>query len=195
MTFKLYRTLLFTFISVAAITSNVVFSDTTVKSVSKQNCATALNFTVKSLNKNTTVNLCNKYQGKVILIVNTASKCAYTPQYKGLESLYDKYKTQGLVVLGFPSNDFGKQEPGTEAQIKDFCELTYSVKFPMFAKTKVTSKNADPLYRELGKLAGEYPRWNFHKYLLDRKGNLIGSYKSQVRPFDAVLLDSIKSNL
>ncbi|MFV1985014.1 MAG: glutathione peroxidase [Thiohalomonadales bacterium] len=169
--------------------SNIVVSETNKK------CSPLLNFTVKTLSKNKPVNLCSEYQGKVLLIVNTASKCAYTPQYKGLEALYEKYKANGLVVLGFPSNDFGKQEPGTEAQIKDFCELTYNVKFPMYSKTKVTSKNADPLYKKLGETAGEYPRWNFHKYLIDRKGNLVGSFKSQVTPDDEVLLKKIKSAL
>jgi glutathione peroxidase len=160
-----------------------------------QICSDILNFTVNTLSKNKPVNLCTEYKGKVLLIVNTASKCAYTPQYKGLEALYEQYKSKGFVVLGFPSNDFGKQEPGTEAQIKDFCELTYSVKFPMYSKTKVTAKNADPLYKKLGEIAGEFPRWNFHKYLIDRNGKLVGSFKSQVKPSDAVLLNKIKSNL
>ncbi len=158
-------------------------------------CTDLLNVNVKTLNKNGQVNLCDKYQGKVLLVVNTASKCAYTAQYQGLELLYEKYKQQGFVVLGFPSNDFGQQEPGTEAQIKDFCESTYGVKFPMYAKTKVKKSNADPFYKKLGELAGEYPRWNFHKYLIDRNGKIIGSYKSQVKPFDTNLINKIKSVL
>jgi len=181
-----YRALL---ILVLSVNTNIVFSDTA------QSCSTLLNFTVKTLNNNKQVNLCDEYKGKVLLIVNTASKCAYTPQYKGLESLYEKYKDNGFVVLGFSSNDFGKQEPGTEAQIKDFCELTYNVKFPMFSKTKVKKSNADPLYQKLGSTAGEFPRWNFHKYLIDRNGNLVGSYKSQIKPSDPVLTGKIKSVL
>ncbi len=169
--------------------SNPAIADT------PQECSALLNTTVQTLNKNTPVNLCKEYHGKVLLIVNTASKCAFTPQYKGLESLYKKYKDQGLVVLGFPSNDFGKQEPGTEAQIKDFCKLTYDVNFPLFSKTKVTKNNADQLYKKLGTLANEYPRWNFHKYLIDRNGKLVGSYKSSVRPSDAILINKIKSSL
>jgi len=179
------RVLCFIFISLSA--SNTAFAD------NPQACPEVLNFNVKSLNNKTNINLCQHYKGNVILIVNTASKCAFTPQYKGLEALYEKYKPKGLVVLGFPSNDFGRQEPGTEAQIKNFCELTYDVKFPMFSKTKVLEKNADPLYKKLGSVAGEFPHWNFHKYLIDRNGKLVGSYKSQVKPSDAVLIDKIQS--
>lgn len=158
-------------------------------------CPETLSYTVKTLNENKRVNLCQAYAGKVLLIVNTASKCAYTPQYNGLEAMYEKYKDRGLVVLGFPSNDFGKQEPGTESEIKDFCKLTYGVKFPMYSKTKVTKNNADPLYRTLGKIANEYPRWNFHKYLLDRKGNIVGSFKSSVKPNNPQLINKIEQLL
>jgi glutathione peroxidase len=102
-----------------------------------RNCPDTLNFTVRSLNDEQQVNLCEVYAGKVVLIVNTASKCAFTSQYQGLEALYATYKERGLVVLGFPSNDFANQEPGTEAEIKTFCRMTYGVQFPMFAKTRV----------------------------------------------------------
>ena len=145
-------------------------------------CADTLDFDKRRLAGDEVVRLCDAYMGKVVLIVNTASKCAYTSQYEGLEQLYERYRDRGLVVLGFPSNDYGGQEPGTEAQIKTFCRLTYSVKFPMFEKTHARQDVADPLYRKLGSLAGEYPRWNFHKYLLDRDGKLVGSYPSAVRP-------------
>ena len=150
--------------------------------VSAKECSPLLDFDVRSLNDKTIVNLCEAYQGKVILVVNTASKCAYTDQYEGLEKLYERYRENGLVVLGFPSNDYGGQEPGTESQIKTFCRLTYSVKFPMFEKTHARKDVADPLYRKLGELAGEYPQWNFHKYLIDRNGRLAGSYSSRVTP-------------
>jgi glutathione peroxidase len=145
-------------------------------------CAETLDFDMRMLASDEVVNLCETYRDKVVLIVNTASKCAYTDQYEGLERLYERYRDRGLVVLGFPSNDYGSQEPGTEKQIKTFCRLTYSVKFPMFEKTHAREDIADPLYRMLGELAGEYPRWNFHKYLLDRDGRLIGSYRSSVTP-------------
>lgn len=144
-------------------------------------CNDNLNFSVRSLNDDQMVNLCETYQGKVVLIVNTASKCAFTGQYEGLEALYAKYKDDGLVVLGFPSNDFGNQEPGSEKQIQDFCRSTYGVQFPMFEKSEVTKRNADPLFRQLGEQAG-YPKWNFHKYLLDREGNLVESYSSLTSP-------------
>jgi glutathione peroxidase len=145
-------------------------------------CAETLDFDKRRLAGDEVVKLCEAYQGKVVLIVNTASKCAYTDQYEGLERLYERYRDRGLVVIGFPSNDYGGQEPGTEKQIKTFCRLTYSVKFPMFEKTHAREDVADPLYRKLGELAGEYPRWNFHKYLLDREGRLVGSYRSSVTP-------------
>jgi glutathione peroxidase len=137
------------------------------------------------------VDLCERYLGQVILVVNTASRCAYTPQYDSLERLYARYRDQGFVVLGFPSNDFGAQEPGSEKQISDFCRLTYNVAFPMFEKTHARRDIADPLYRTLGELAGDYPSWNFHKYLLGRDGRLVGSYPSHVRPDDPRLINAI----
>jgi len=156
------------------------------------NCPPALDFTLRSLDETRDVNLCQAYRGKVLLIVNTASKCAFTPQYEGLEDLYARYREQGLVVLGFPSNDFANQEPGSETQIKRFCRLTYGVQFPMFAKTRVRAANADPLYRYLGQAAGEFPAWNFHKYLLDRQGNVTASYASHIRPDAPALITQIE---
>ncbi len=154
-------------------------------------CSPLLDHDVRTLNDQTVVNLCDAYQGKVILVVNTASRCAYTDQYDSLEKLYSQYRDQGLVVLGFPSNDFGNQEPGTEQQIQSFCRLTYAVDFPMFAKTRVSERNADPLYQQLARLSGTYPRWNFHKYLLDRNGELVGSYQSAIDPLDNFLVRDI----
>lgn len=145
-------------------------------------CAPALDFTVHTLVDNKPVHLCEQWQGKVVVIVNTASKCGYTPQYEGLEALYETYREQGLVILGFPSNDFGGQEPGTAGEIATFCKNTYGVLFPMYKKSNVAQRHADPLYRYLGERAGGYPRWNFHKYLLNRKGELVGSYASQFTP-------------
>ena len=155
----------------------------------------SLDFELRTLNEDRIVNLGEEYRGKVILVVNTASKCAFTGQYEGLEALYDKHREDGLVVLGFPSNDFANQEPGTEKQIQDFCRSTYGVRFPMFQKSRVTRNNADPLFRELGEAAGEYPRWNFHKYLIDREGNLVGSYGSLTSPESGKLAKKIKSLL
>ena len=157
-------------------------------------CPPALDATARPLGSEESLRLCDAYAGKVVLVVNTASKCGYTPQFEGLETLYNTYKDRGLVVLGFPSNDF-RQELGTEQQIGDFCRLTYGVRFPMFNKTRVTKANADPLYRALGELAGEYPAWNFHKYLLDRQGRVVGSYPSMMEPDDPRLVKKIEELL
>jgi len=152
----------------------------------KATCPATLDFKVRPLLGEEAISLCDTYANKVVLIVNTASKCGFTPQYEGLEALYSQYKDQGLVVLGFPSNDFGGQEPGNEAEIKAFCRSTYGVQFPMFEKVHASQANAHPLYQKLGGLANEFPRWNFHKYLLDRDGQLVGSYKSGVKPEELV---------
>lgn len=158
-------------------------------------CPKTLDFDVRPLTGDKTINLCEAYQGKVVLIVNTASKCGFTPQYEGLEALYRQYREQGLVVLGFPSNDFGGQEPGSEQEIQSFCRLTYGVEFPMFEKMSVSEKNPHPFYQLLASLAEEYPRWNFHKYLLDRQGKLVGSYSSRVKPDDPQLITTIDALL
>lgn len=159
------------------------------------NCPETLNFTKRTLAGEQDVNLCEAYRGKVVLVVNTASKCGYTYQYEGLEALYSKYKDKGLVVIGFPSNDFGRQEPGTEEQIKSFCRLTYGVKFPMYEKTRVIQPNPDPLYQVLGNLAGEFPQWNFHKYVLDRNGKLVASFNSKVEPQASQIVSIIEDLL
>ena len=123
-----------------------------------------------------------QYRGKVLLVVNTASFCGYTRQYEGLEALYRKYRDRGLVVLGFPSNDFGAQEPGSNQEIAEFCRLTYGVQFPMFEKVSVTSLKTNPLYADLVARTGQSPRWNFHKYLIDRNGNPAGTFASDIEP-------------
>jgi glutathione peroxidase len=158
-------------------------------------CPPLLDHKLRALAEDRTVNLCEAYQGKVLLMVNTASKCGYTRQYDGLEKLYDKYKDRGLVVIGFPSNDFAGQEPGTEKQIQEFCRLTYGVRFPMFEKVRVVENAAHPLYRQLAKETGNYPRWNFHKYLIDRDGKVVGSYPSHVTPEDRTLVSAIEREL
>ena len=123
-----------------------------------------------------------QYRGKVLLIVNTASYCGYTHQYEGLEAMYRKYKDRGLVVLGFPSNDFGAQEPGSNKEIAEFCRLTYGVQFPMFEKSSVTTLSTNPLYAELREKTGQIPKWNFFKYVLDRTGKPAGTFASAVEP-------------
>ena len=133
-----------------------------------------------------------QYSGKVLLVVNTASQCGYTPQYQGLEKLYRRYKDRGLVVLGFPSNDFGGQEPGSAKEIARFCEINYGVSFPMFAKTRVASKGGNPLYDRLTRMAASRPQWNFHKYLVDRRGEKVLAFPSRVAPDDRRLLAEIE---
>src|SRR5688572_14878825 len=125
-------------------------------------------------------NLC-EHAGKAVLVVNTASECGYTPQYKGLQALHERYKSKGLVILGFPSNDFGKQEPGSNKQIAEFCDRTYGIKFEMFGKTSV-APGGSPLFDALAQTTGERPKWNFHKYLIGRDGKTVSSFPSKVDP-------------
>ncbi|MEW8320294.1 MAG: glutathione peroxidase [Candidatus Thiodiazotropha sp.] len=158
-------------------------------------CSEESNYSKRQLNSNQVDNLCETHRGKVMLVVNTASRCAFTDQYEGLEKLYSRYRERGLVVIGFPSNDFGNQEPGSEGSIKEFCRLTYGVRFPMYAKSRVSGDNADPFYRALAQAAGTPPRWNFHKYLIDRDGRLAGSYNSFVAPESDRLIDAIEGLL
>jgi glutathione peroxidase len=141
------------------------------------------------------VNLGETYSGKVLLIVNTASKCGNTPQYDGLEKLFQEFGDEGLVVLGFPSNDFFGQEPGTEAEIQEFCRLTYKVKFPMFEKITVKEGKAHPFYDQLAAAAGTYPTWNFHKFLVGRDGRLIREFSPRTQPYDEELVSTIKAAL
>jgi glutathione peroxidase len=133
-----------------------------------------------------------KYSGSVLLVVNTASRCGYTPQYEGLEKLYRRYKDKGLVVLGFPSNDFGAQEPGSAQEIAKFCEQNYGVSFPMFAKTSVTAGAANPFYEKLATASGSRPRWNFHKYLVDRRGAKVIPFDTKVTPQDPKFVAEIE---
>ena len=135
-----------------------------------------------------------QYAGQVVLIVNTASFCGFTSQYRALERLHERYRARGFVVLGFPSNDFS-QEPGSNAEIAQLCEGTFGVKFPMFAKSSVTGPDANPVFARLGRTAAGAPRWNFHKYLLGRDGQLIGGYPSAVSPDDARLVAAVEQAL
>ncbi len=158
----------------------------------------ALSFTVKDIDGKD-VNL-SSYRGKVILMLNVASKCGNTPQYAGLEKLYAKYKDKGLVVMGFPANNFGGQEPGTNAEIKEFCEATYHVEFPMFAKVSVKGADQAPLFKYLTSqeskpLSKGDIAWNFEKFLIDRKGNLIGRFGNRMQPDDPQLVGAIEAAL
>ncbi|TFW09637.1 glutathione peroxidase [Oxalobacteraceae bacterium OM1] len=156
-------------------------------------CPALLNQTFNRLQDEAPQNLC-KYSGQVLLVVNTASYCGFTHQYEGLEALYAKYREKGLVVLGFPSNDFS-QEPGDSKQIADFCFNTYGVKFPMFAKSSVRGKEANPLHASLAKITGTTPKWNFYKYLIGRNGEVLGSYSSMTAPDDKKFVGDIEKAL
>lgn len=157
-------------------------------------CPAILKQTFNRLQDEAPQNLC-QYAGKVVLVVNTASYCGFTNQYEGLEALYAKYGSKGLVVLGFPSNDFGKQEPGNSKEIADFCYNTYGVKFPMFAKSVVSGPTPNPLYVDLIKQTGKTPAWNFHKYLIDRHGKVVESFPSKVTPDDKKLVGAVEKAL
>ena len=163
-------------------------------SASAADCPPLLRHTFNQLQTGQSQSLC-QYQGKVLLIVNVASKCGYTPQYEGLEALYRKYKDRGLVVIGFPSNEFGGQEPGSNKEIAEFCRTTYGVQFPLYEKTTVTGVGTNPLYADLVRATGQKPKWNFHKYLVDRNGNAVASYVSDVEPESRELVSRVESLL
>lgn len=156
-------------------------------------CPALLDHTFPRLQDDIPQHLC-QYQGNVILIVNTASFCGFTQQYEGLEKLYSRYKDRGLVVLGFPSNDFGNQEPGSNKEIAEFCSGTFGVKFPMVAKTSVKGSKANPLFKQLARQS-EFPGWNFHKYIIGRDGRLVRSFSSQVPPNDRQMISEIERAL
>lgn len=141
-----------------------------------------------------------KYKGNVLLIVNTASKCGYTPQYEGLQATYDKFKAQGFYALGFPANNFGGQEPGTESEIKEFCTTKYKVTFPMFAKISVKGDDQDALYKyltskETNPQFGGDITWNFNKFLIDRKGNIVARFTSKDKPDGEAVTQAIEKYL
>lgn len=157
-------------------------------------CPAVLNHDFKRLQDEAPQNLC-QYAGKVVLVVNTASYCGFTKQYEGLENLYATYGGRGLVVLGFPSNDFGEQEPGNAKEIADLCFNTYGVKFPMFAKSSVRGPEANPFHASLAKATGQAPKWNFTKYLIGRDGKVIAHFPSKVTPQDPALVGKIEQAL
>ena len=167
-------------IGLAAISSGVAAEPATTTTSTA--CPALLDISIRRLAGEEQVNLCEAYRGKVIRVVNTASKCGFTSQYEGLEALYRQYQDRGLVVLGFPSNDFMQQEPGSEEEIQKFCRLTYSVEFPMFEKVSVTKGKANPLFERLATAGAPYPKWNFYKYLIDREGNYVDYFASITSP-------------
>ena len=169
----------------------LIFSSTVY---AQNSCPATLDFSKRYLASEKTVRLCDEFRDHVLLIVNTASYCGFTPQYEGLEALYEKYRDRGFSVLGFPSNDF-LQEPKGEKKVQEFCRLTYNVKFPMFEKSRVAKRRAEPLFRALADAVGQYPKWNFYKYLLSRDGKVVASYGSSVKPESNVLIRAIESLL
>jgi glutathione peroxidase len=156
-------------------------------------CPAILQHTFPRLQDEKPQPLC-QYAGKVLLVVNTASFCGFTPQYKGLEALDSKYRSRGLVVLGFPSNDFA-QEAGSNKDIAEFCENTFGVKFPMFAKSSVRGVDANPLFKELAQASGTTPKWNFYKYLIGRDGKVVDSYSSMTAPDDRAFVRAVEKEL
>ena len=165
-----------------------------LRAVLAADCPASLDFQMRPLASDRTESLCERYAGKVLLVVNTASRCGFTPQYEGLEALYDRYRERGLVVLGFPSNDFA-QEPGSEKDIQNFCRLNHGVRFPMYEKIAVSDPDAHPFYRRLAARGAGYPEWNFNKYLLDRKGVVVARFPSRTRPDDPELIAAIEKLL
>ncbi len=166
---------------------------TAVGTAHAASCPALLNREIPRLQDEKPQNLC-QYTGKVVVIVNTASFCGFTPQYKGLEALQTRYRDRGLVVLGFPSNDFS-QEPGDNKTIAEFCENTYGVKFPMFVKSHVkdaAGMQQSPLFADLKKLSGESPKWNFHKYTVARDGTSVQSFGSRTAPDDPKFIATIE---
>lgn len=169
-------------------------TDAMAQSAAPQACPAILKYEFPRLQDDAPQNLC-QYAGKVVLVVNTASYCGFTKQYEGLEALYAKYQARGLVVLGFPSNDFGKQEPGSSKEIADFCFNTYGVKFPMFAKTTVSGANRNAFYEALYQASKSTPKWNFHKYLIDRNGKVVDTFFSTTEPESSFVVNAVEKAL
>lgn len=154
-----------------------------------------LDYSYRPLAGKTPVHLATAYRGQVLLVVNTASKCGFTPQFEALEALHARYRDKGFAVLGFPSGDFMNQEFDQEKQIQDFCTLTYGVKFPMFQKVHVVGDAATPLYKALDAATGEVPKWNFHKYLIGRDGTVVASFGSRTKPDAPEVVAAIEAAL
>ena len=154
-----------------------------------------LDHSYRPLAGKTPVNLDTAYRGQVLVVVNTASKCGFTPQFEALEGLHARYKARGFAVLGFPSGDFMAQEFTDEKKIQEFCTLTYGVKFPMFQKVHVKGDDATPFYKALAKATGEAPKWNFHKYVIDRDGKVVASFGSRTKPDAPEVIAAIEAAL
>ena len=192
-TFAFKPLLLIALFGSAALSAPTVWSATPAAPAPPPACPALLQHNVLRLQDEKPQSLC-QYSGKVVVVVNTASFCGFTPQYQGLEALHAKYQQRGLVVLGFPSNDFS-QETGSNKEIADFCENTFGVKFPMFTKTSVSGKDASPLFKQLTAKTGVAPSWNFYKYVIARDGLSAVSFDSKADPSSGKLLQEIEKQL
>ena len=172
-----------------------VFGTTLELNAGGNPCPTLLNHNVKSFGSGQSINLCEAYQGKVIVIVNTANKCDLSEQYDALEALQDKFGQEGLAILGFHNNDYLGQMKGLPETSKEYCRLASSVRFPLFTNQRGLPENPTPIFRSLANAAGEYPQWNFHKYVIDREGELRGSFDSLIDPMDPSLTHLVKTLL
>ena len=180
---------------IAALAASCLPEDTLAQQkASPPSCPALLQHRFNRLQDEAPQDLC-QFAGKVVRVVNTASYCGFTGQYEGLEKLFARYRKQGLVVLGFPSNDFGQQEPGSAKEIADLCFNTYAVRFPMFSKTVVSGPGRNALYAGLYQATGVAPGWNFHKYLIDRNGKVTAQFASQVEPLSAPIVNAVDQAL
>ena len=193
LTIVIRRLCIFPILSAALLALNLTGTARAQSAPSPLACPVMLQHTFLRLQDEKPQELC-QYAGKVLLVVNTASFCGFTSQYEGLEALSSKYKDRGLVVLGFPSNDFS-QEKGSNKEIADFCENTFNVKFPMFVKSKVSGSGANPLFKQLASASSTPARWNFYKYIVSRDGNKVSGFNSTVDPKDPRLIKALESML
>jgi glutathione peroxidase len=177
-----------------AILLSIVLLGLSLGSAQAETCPDLLNFSAQKLRSKESVDFCKAYQGKVILVVNTASQCGFTPQFKGLEALYQKYKDRNFVILGFPSDDF-HQEFSDEAKTAEVCHQNYGVTFPVFKSSPVRGDNANYLFKKLAERSGTTPKWNFYKYLIDANGKVVESYASMTTPEDEGLRQKIEALL